>query len=254
MARTPIDRARRELSQNLLSARAARRFAAHAGGRLVWEVGAGRGAVTAALAPRCRELVAYELDPRHAAALRARFREAGNVRVVAGDFLAARPPAAPFAVVGNVPFARTSDIVGWCLAAPSLTTATLITQWEYARKRTGDYGRWTRRTISTWPAVEWRLLGRVPRTEFRPVPRVDGGVLRLTRRPAPLLPADLLDDYAAMVDAGFGGKGGSLHASLRPYAARRRLDAAFREAALERTALVGEVTPEQWLALARVLL
>ncbi|TDE32927.1 ErmE/ErmH/ErmO/ErmR family 23S rRNA (adenine(2058)-N(6))-methyltransferase [Actinomadura sp. 6K520] len=254
MARTPIDRARRELSQNYLSARAARRFAAHTGGRLVWEVGAGRGAVTAALAPRCRELVAYELDPRNAAALRARFREAGNVRVVAGDFLAARPPAEPFAVAGNVPFARTADIVEWCLAAPSLTTATLITQWEYARRRTGDYGRWTLRTIRTWPTVEWRLLGRVPRAEFRPVPRVDGGVLRLARRPVPLLPDDLLGDYAAMVDAGFGGRGGSLHASLRPYTTRRRLDAAFREAALERTALVGEVTPEQWLALARVLL
>ena len=121
-------------------------------------------------------------------------------------------------------------------------------------KRTGGYGRWTRQTIRTWPAVEWRLLGRVPRTEFRPVPRVDGGVLRLARRPAPLLPEDLLDDYAAMVDAGFTGTGGSLHASLRRYTARRRLDAAFREAALDRTALVGEATPEQWLTLARVLL
>src|SRR5262249_4800634 len=130
------------------------------------------------------------------------------------DFLAAPPPGTPFAVVGNIPYALTSAVVGWCLAAGRLTSATLLTQLEYARKRTGDYGRWSRLTIETWPRYHWGLAGRIPRTAFRPVPAVDGGILRLTRRPVPLVPDASLHDYRELVRLGFGGVGGSLHASL----------------------------------------
>lgn len=139
----------RALSQNFLTDRAtADRFARIAVPRphrqpLLLEVGAGKGALTEVLAPRCRELLAYEIDPRLVPALRARFSGTPQVRVIGGDFLAARPPGGPFSVAGNVPFSRTADVVDWCLRAPGLMDATLLTQLEYARKRTGDYGSWT---------------------------------------------------------------------------------------------------------------
>ncbi len=147
MAR-PTSRAR-TLSQNFLADRATAehvaRLAAPDRGHppLLLEVGAGRGALTEPLARRSRELHAYEIDARLVPGLRARFASAPHVRVVAGDFLAARPPHRPFSVAGNVPFSRTADIVDWCLSAPGCIDATLLTQLEYARKRTGDYGRWT---------------------------------------------------------------------------------------------------------------
>ena len=122
---------------------------------VVVEVGSGRGHLTAALARRCRRVIAYEVDPVLAAALPGR----GDVTVRVADFLAAAPPAEPFTVVGNIPYALTSAVVDWCLHAPGLTAATLLTQLEYARKRTGDYGRWSRLTILTWPSVGWRLAG-----------------------------------------------------------------------------------------------
>ena len=137
-----------------------------------------------------RELIAYEIDPAAAPALQARARRQANVSVVIGDFLAARPPREPFHVAGNAPFSLTSPIVDWCLHARSMTSATLITQLEYARKRTGAYGRWSLLTVSTWPQVQWDLRGTIGRDQFRPVPRVDAGILRLTaaraarRRPA----------------------------------------------------------------------
>ncbi|WP_436771603.1 ErmE/ErmH/ErmO/ErmR family 23S rRNA (adenine(2058)-N(6))-methyltransferase [Yinghuangia sp. YIM S09857] len=255
MARTSTrDRLRRELSQNFLSRDAARRFVrvAHpAPGALVLEVGAGRGAVTAELARVSGAVVAYELDPRHAAFLRRRFADGPHrVSVVRGDFVAARDPARPFEVVANVPFSRTSDVVAWCLAARHLTRATLVTQWEYARKRTGGYGRWTLRTIRTWPTYAWSLAGRIPRAEFRPEPRVDAGILRLTRRPAPLLPSQVLSVYEELVDIGFTGRGGSLHASLRRHLPRPVLDRAFARGGIEPSAVVGDVTPDQWIRLA----
>lgn len=250
-------RVSRALSQNFLAdGGAAARLAGLAVPHLaplLLEVGAGKGALTELLAPRCSRLLAYEIDPRLVSVLRTRFSGTPQVQVIEGDFLAARPPRTPFSVAGNVPFSRTADIVDWCLRAPGLTDATLLTQLEYARKRTGDYGSWTLLTVLSWPHHEWRLVGRAGRRSFRPVPRVDAGILRIERRRAPLLDAAGLAGWRQFVELGFSGVGGSLHASLCQARPRRRVDAAFRSAGLGRGVLVGEVGPEQWLRLHAVL-
>ncbi|MFD9870034.1 ErmE/ErmH/ErmO/ErmR family 23S rRNA (adenine(2058)-N(6))-methyltransferase [Streptomyces niveus] len=254
MARSPRHRRSRTLSQNFLTDRAtAARFVRAARpdpAGLLLEVGPGKGALTTALAPHCRELRAYEIDSGLVPELRSTLAATPHVRVYERDFVTVRPPGEPFAVVGNVPFSRTADIVDWCLRAPALTDATLITQLEYARKRTGDFGRWSLRTVETWPQTEWRLLGRIGRREFRPVPRVDAGILRVERRPRPLLPAAQLADYRRLVEAGFTGVGGSLYASLHQAGhPRRRLDAAFDAARVDRAEIVAFVPPGAWLAL-----
>jgi 23S rRNA (adenine-N6)-dimethyltransferase len=243
-------RARRAFSQNFLSDPAAVRTVIEAAAvkpdDLVYEVGAGRGQLTRALVRLCRQVVAYEVDPALAASLRW-----GTVRT--GDFLRAAPPDEPFALVGNIPYALTSAVVDWALRAPSLTAATLLTQLEYARKRTGDYGRWSRLTVLTWPEYEWQLAGRLPRTAFRPVPRVDSGILRLAHRDLPLVPPEARAAYRRMVEVGFTGLGGSLYASLTRRYGARRTSAAFRATRLGRDVPVGYVWPEQWLTLFRLI-
>jgi 23S rRNA (adenine-N6)-dimethyltransferase len=255
--RTERDWRRRQLSQNYLrSAGAASQFLRAVTvdpGGLCLEVGAGEGILTDRLAGMCRELIAYEVDPALAARLTTRLRERGNVRVVSGDFLAARPPRGPFQVVGNAPFSLTSPIVDWCLDARTMTSATLITQLEYAKKRTGSFGRWSLLTISTWPRVHWELRGTIARTQFRPVPRVDAGILHLGRRAEPLIAPRRLGAYERMVRSGFRGVGGSLLASLRPEYPADRLGAAFRAAGIDRGAVVAFVSPTQWVELFRVL-
>ncbi|WP_306321644.1 MULTISPECIES: ErmE/ErmH/ErmO/ErmR family 23S rRNA (adenine(2058)-N(6))-methyltransferase [unclassified Streptomyces] len=256
--RTPRSRSR-ALSQNFLADRAtAHRFARLAvpdpgDAPILLEVGAGKGALTGPLARRAPAVVAYEIDGRLVDGLRERFAGEGHVRVRHADFLGVRPPRTPFAVAGNVPFSRTSAVVDWCLRADRLTAATFLTQLEYARKRTGDYGSWTRLTVLTWPHVEWRLLGRVARTAFRPAPRVDAGVLRIERREAPLVPPAAYSSYRRLVELGFTGVGGSLRASLGREHSRRAVDRALRVARVAPNALVGEVAPAQWLTLHEVL-
>ncbi|MFC6015776.1 ErmE/ErmH/ErmO/ErmR family 23S rRNA (adenine(2058)-N(6))-methyltransferase [Plantactinospora solaniradicis] len=216
---------------------------------LILEVGAGQGALTRELVRLCRRVVAYEIDPALVARLDDEFGTTDGVRLVHGDFVASLPPEEPFAVVGNIPYASTSRIVDWCLEAPNLTSATLVTQLEYARKRCGDYGRWTLRTVQTWPRFHWRLAGRIPRERFRPMPRVDSAILRLDRRPVDLLPARQIVDYERFVALGFSGLGGSLRASLRQRYPARRVDAALRANRVPPETLVGYVWPEQWIAL-----
>ncbi|MFD1935324.1 MULTISPECIES: ErmE/ErmH/ErmO/ErmR family 23S rRNA (adenine(2058)-N(6))-methyltransferase [Nonomuraea] len=241
--RTPRDRARRELSQNFLVDQHAVDLlvkAARPSG-LVLEPGAGEGVLTSALARTGAEVVGYEIDPLLVAKLRARTK----LKIVKGDFTVARPPSEPFAVVGNIPYSVTSKIVDWCLRAPELTSATLLTQLEYARKRSGDFGRWSLVTVESWPWFSWELLGRIGRESFRPVPSVDSAILRIERRPEPLV-----DDGRAwqeLVELGFSGVGGSLFASLsRHYA---DVGAAFDRAGVARDTVVAFVHPDQWVSL-----
>jgi 23S rRNA (adenine-N6)-dimethyltransferase len=249
--RTDADRRRRELSQNYLrSPEAARQFLRAVRldpEGLCIEVGAGEGILTSRLAAMTGEVIAYEIDAALAGRLAARVGKRSNVRIVMSDFLASRPPARPFQVVGNAPFSLTSPIVDWCLRASRMTTATLITQLEYARKRTGGYGRWSQLTVSTWPQVRWELRGTIARTEFRPVPRVDAGVLRLERRAEPLISPARMASYRRLVQAGFSGVGGSVQASLRRYYPADKVASAFAAAGVDRRSVVAYVSPDQWV-------
>jgi 23S rRNA (adenine-N6)-dimethyltransferase len=212
---------------------------------LVLEPGAGEGVLTLALAEAGARVVAYEIDPRLAGRLRSRTRDDPRIEVVRGDFAAARVPREPFAVAGNIPYSATSRIVSWCLRARPLTSATLLTQLEYARKRAGGYGRWSLVTVQSWPWFSWRMGDRIGRECFRPVPSVDSAILRIERRPQPLVGSGRA--WRRLVELGFGGVGGSVRASLRPHYAG--VDAALAAAGVPRDAAVGYVHPDQWLVL-----
>ncbi|MEV4573311.1 rRNA adenine N(6)-methyltransferase family protein [Nonomuraea jabiensis] len=284
--RTPKDRARRTLSQNFLADRHAVDLMVKAAAPegLVLEPGAGEGVLTLALAEAGARVVGYEIDPLLAGRLAARTRSDPRIDVVRGDFTAARAPHEPFAVVGNIPYSITSKIVDWCLRAPALTSATLLTQREYARKRSGDYGRWSLVTVESWPWFHWRLGDTIGRESFRPVPSVDSAILRLQRRPEPLLPSEGLAplwteerrersdrsdegraglgeprtaersgamssrrSYQELVELGFGGVGGSVRASLKTR--YEGVDAALKAAGVARDTVVAHVHPDQWITL-----
>ena len=217
------------------------------------EVGAGEGILTTRLASMAGQLIAYEIDEAHAARLAARVGQRPNVRIVLGDFLAARPPRGAFQVVGNVPFSITSAVIEWCLRSRRMTEATLITQLEYARKRTGGFGRWSQLTASTWPQFRWELAGTIDRASFRPVPRVDAGVLRLERRSEPLVSPERQAAYRRLVQAGFTGVGGSVQASLRRTYPPDKVASACAAAGVDRRMVVAYVSPDQWVQIFRGL-
>ncbi|BDT87603.1 23S ribosomal RNA methyltransferase Erm [Nocardia cyriacigeorgica] len=248
---------RKRLSQNfLVDPRAAQtvvRAAGVAAGDLVLEIGAGDGMLTRQLLAKGYRVIAYEKDRHYSRRLHARYAGDPRIRVIHNDFRRAHAPGQPFAVVANIPFGISTDILRWCLDARHLTSATLLTQREFARKHCGDYDRWTKLTVTHWPASTSRLGPRIGRTCFDPVPRVDAAVLRLARRPRPLLAGRETADYRALVELGFSGVGGSLSASLRREFPAPRVNAACVAAGIEPDAPVGLVHPDRWITLYRQL-
>ncbi|SDE08533.1 ErmE/ErmH/ErmO/ErmR family 23S rRNA (adenine(2058)-N(6))-methyltransferase [Glycomyces harbinensis] len=248
---------RKTLSQNFLTDSAVARRLVESSGvgpdDLVVEVGPGDGMITRPLLARARRVIAYEKDRHFAERLRSRLGHHEHFSCHLGDFRDASEPREPFMVVANAPFGITTDIVRWCLDARRLTDATLVTQLEFARKHTGDYGRWTRLAVTAWPEHRFDLGMRIGRRLFRPVPAVDAAVIHVRRRQKPLLPEADLTDYRDLVDLGFSGVGGSLWASLRRVVSSRAASGACAEAGIARDQPVGLVPPDRWITLFKAL-
>ncbi len=160
----------------------------------VLEIGPGRGALTALLAPRCRRLVLIEVDRDLAAALRARYADAPAVEVVEGDVLrvdlAARLGDGAATVVANLPYNISTPVLMQLLDQPErFTRLVLMLQREVAERLCATPGEKAYGALSVMVQVvaEARIALRVPPGAFVPPPKVDSAVVVLTpRRPAPL--------------------------------------------------------------------
>ena len=191
--------AKSKLGQNFLrDPQAIRRIAASLGDlstRTVVEIGPGKGAITEALVPHAKHLIAIELDRELAWHLQERFSPEKNIHnvtvtrldVLAFDFAAAaRDAGQPLLVVGTLPYYITSPIL-LRLAAQSahLDRAVLMVQREVADRVTAqpgsrDFGLLTV-TLQLYGSTE--SLFTLPPEAFTPPPEVHSTVFRWTFAP-----------------------------------------------------------------------
>jgi len=152
----------------------------------VLEIGPGRGTLTRALAARAARVWAIEADRRLAAALAASC--APNVTVVAGDALRVPWPAADV-VCGNIPYQITSPLIERALTPPRPARVVFLVQREVADRLAAEPGgrTWGALSAGVQLVATVERLFRVPAGAFRPRPRVDSAVVRLTPRAAPLV-------------------------------------------------------------------
>jgi 23S rRNA (adenine-N6)-dimethyltransferase len=217
----------RELGQHFLgSEQLAERIVADAGvtpAHRVVDLGAGTGAITAALAACGASVLAVELDDALAIGLAERFAEMANVTVLRADLVDVPLPVTPYRVVANPPFGRTAAVLRRLLDAPAggLERADVVVQWQVARHRArvgaGDTADLLGATWAPW----WRFARgrRLPAACFRPRPSVDAAVLAVTRRNPPLLPAQAFEPYAAFL-AGEFARRSDRRADVSAWAAR----------------------------------
>ena len=152
----------------------------------VLEIGAGAGTLTAALAAKAKEVVAYEIDDNLRPVLAQTLGGLPNVQVVWQDFLEADVEAlkARFAhakVVANLPYYVTTPILVRLLDEGIGQSITVMVQKEVADRLAAtpggkDYGAITVKVRLTGRATVTRI---VPRTLFYPQPNVDSAVVRI---------------------------------------------------------------------------
>ena len=171
---------------------------------VVVEIGAGLGALTAALAavePPPARIVALERDPDMLRVLAAEFADQPRVEPKAADAArfdfveAARLAGRPLIVVGNLPYQIASALILAVIEAGragAVTRAVVMVQREMAKRITAPPGSriYGRLTVAVAQHAEARILFDVKPGSFHPAPAVVSSVLSLVPRPAPLAPVD----------------------------------------------------------------
>jgi len=196
---------------------------------LAIEIGPGKGSLTEALLGRAEKLVAVEVDPYLVHYLRQKFAAAidtGRLILIEGDILKTDLTQwGPAVLAGNLPYYITSPILEKLFSMGDLwVCAVLMMQSEVAHRLTAEPGSrdFGFLTVQTRLFAKPEILFEVPRTAFRPPPKVASAVVRLepARR-------DLADRAAFLkfASAAFRQKRKTLRNNLAPLYGKDRVDA-----------------------------
>ena len=150
----------------------------------VIDIGAGSGVITAALAKRCRRVIAVEPDAETAALLRKNVAKYENVEIVQCDFLEMDLPEGEYKIFANPPFHLSSAILHKLDEADNPPTAIyLILQKQFALKLLNNDRHYTSQ-LGKQLFVHYAPRIRLPMRQdyFTPPPAVPTVLLELKRR------------------------------------------------------------------------
>ncbi len=208
----------------------------------VIEIGAGTGALTRLLCERAAHVHAVELDRELLERLRVEFEAEPRLTLHEGDILKLRVrdlvPEGEALVVGNLPYAITSDLVLWLLEQyADLRRAVVLMQREVAARLTAVPG--TREAGTLTLAVHYRAEAErildVPPGVFRPIPKVTSSLVAFRFRGTPAVRPRDEQYFFRVIRAGFGERRKTLANSLAAGLAlpRPEVEAALTEAGLD---------------------
>jgi 16S rRNA (adenine1518-N6/adenine1519-N6)-dimethyltransferase len=226
---------------------------------VVLEVGGGLGVLSEYLAPRVSHLHVVEVDRSLEPPLADALAPFGNTSLHLADAVrldlgALRPQ--PTKVVANLPYGVAATVLLKSVAElPGAGLWVAMVQREVGERLAAEPGGRTYGASSVLAQLscDVRVLRKVPRTVFHPVPNVDSVLVSLHRRgPAPE------DSVRDLVHAGFAHRRKALGGSLAlapgsPPGIRDSVRAALERMELPADARAERLRPEHWTRLAEAL-
>ena len=226
----------------------------------VVEVGPGTGTLTQELAQRAGNVIAIEKDHRLIPELQERFGNRANIKIVEDDVLDFSPPrhkltAKSYKLIGNIPYYITSHFLKTVLGSwPAPELIVLTVQKEVAERICARPPHMNLLALSVQFYAEPKIVGRVSRGSFRPIPKVDSAIIRLTPKvPAP--DARTAQDLFVVIRAGFSEKRKQLAGTLsrKLHTNRPAIEQALQMVGTGATTRPENLSLEQWEALAESL-
>ena len=165
---------------------------------IVYDIGAGSGIISSALAHKVKQVIAVEFEPGAAKILIHNMQEYPNVSVKIGDIMKMNLPTTPYKIFANIPFHLSSPIVQRFINSPmSPEAAYLIVQKQFGRKLIAtDTSHFTGQ-LGMLLGVEYKvkIIKSLRKTDFWPHPAVDTVLVEMIKRKDPLIPKNRLSAY-----------------------------------------------------------
>ncbi|MDO8967669.1 16S rRNA (adenine(1518)-N(6)/adenine(1519)-N(6))-dimethyltransferase RsmA [Algoriphagus sp.] len=204
-----------------IAERIAQAVKGHDGVNKVLEIGPGMGVLTDFLLKNPQELYLIEIDRESIAYLHKKYPQLGE-RIIEGDYLkydASRILPEKYSIAGNFPYNISSQIFFKVLEEKDrVTEVVCMLQKEVAMriaspKGNKDYGILSV-LLQAWYDIEY--LFTVPPTVFNPPPKVNSGVIRLTRNSVQKLDCDE-KLFFKVVKGGFSTRRKTLRNALKSF-------------------------------------
>lgn len=181
----------------------------------VIEIGPGIGALTEFLAENAAEVMAFEIDDRLIPILADTLRDFDNVQVINQDILKSdlqsqieqfKNPDLPLKVVANLPYYITTPILMHLIESKiPFQEFVVMMQREVADRISAEPNTKAYGSLSI--AVQYYMTAKVafivPKTVFVPAPNVDSAILKMVRRPEPLIEVTDEDFFFRVAKVGF---------------------------------------------------
>jgi 16S rRNA (adenine1518-N6/adenine1519-N6)-dimethyltransferase len=172
----------------------------------ILEIGPGPGGLTGALVERAGKVIAIEKDRDLVPSLRARFPSAQIIEADALEVDWQELVPRSYLVTGNIPYNITSPLLDKALLPPRPRRIVFLVQKEVADRVTANPGtsEYGALTIGVQAVARAERVFTVPAGAFKPRPKVDSAVLRLTPLGEPLVTDQERPGFRALVVGLFG--------------------------------------------------
>lgn len=172
---------------------------------LVYDLGAGSGVITTALAGRVKHVIAIENEPKVIEKLRHNTQMFDNITIINDDIENVVRSKDAYKIFANPPFSLSSKIIEkFVFTNNPPKSIYLIVQKQFALKIVPSDTRFTSRLgVLIYPWYSTRIRKPLKRSDFTPPPNVDTVLLEIRKRDTPLIESNQDQAYINFVKTMF---------------------------------------------------
>ena len=228
-----------------------------------FEIGAGLGGLTAAIARQARQVISMEVDPQLLPILAVTLHGIDNVQIIQGDVMQADlpqllSPLGSFHVIANLPYYLTTPILNLLLKLPMpIVSINVMVQREAAARiiaAPGTPGYGPLAVLAQYRAAP-RIMAEIPASAFSPPPKTDSCFICMPMRSQPAVSTRDEGRFFRLVQAAFAMRRKTLLNNLMPAfgISRQKAAQAIEEAQLSSTIRGETLGLEEFARLADIL-
>lgn len=223
---------------------------------IVLEVGPGEGILAGILAQKGAKVITIEKDSRLIPVLKGK-----NFEVIEEDILKFDPKKyklkeGEYKIVGNIPYYITSHLLRIVLEEwPKPKLILFMVQKEVAERITANPPKMNLLALAVQFYAEAKMVKRVSRNNFRPVPKVDSALIKITPKPSTTWKPGFQKNFFKTAHACFQNKRKQILSSLSNNLRlpKTTTEKALSEAGIDSNRRPETLNVEEWVKLTKLL-
>jgi 16S rRNA (adenine1518-N6/adenine1519-N6)-dimethyltransferase len=155
----------------------------------ILEIGAGLGCLAIPLSEKAKKVITIEKDEKMIPALEETISGIKNIEVLNQDALLFSPEIKNYKIIANIPYYITSPLIQKFLEDKNPASLIILTiQREVAERICAKPPKMNLLAISVQFYAEPKIISRVSKNSFWPIPKVDSAIIKITPKKEPISP------------------------------------------------------------------